>query len=245
MENQTNQTTAISPVEKTARTIIQAAQKGFEACQSELSFAREAQFAVQIIKGNEALLKCDHDSVKNSIINVAQVGLTLNPALKLAYLVPRKGKCTLDISYIGMIEIAINSGIVKNITADVICENDDFDYQKGTNPYIKHKPALSTRGEIIGAYAIAFLIGGGTHFEIMGKDEVLKAKQTSQTDMVWKAWESEMWKKTVIRRLFKYLKKGLNEKLINMLQIDNEIIQADYQNETKNADKFSDFELID
>jgi recombination protein RecT len=140
---------------------------------------------------------------------------------------------------------------VKNITADVICENDNFDYEKGTNPYIKHKPALSNRGEMIGAYAIAFLIGGETHFEIMGSDEIAKTRNTSESKnsdySPWKNWESEMWKKTVVRRLFKYLKKGLNEKLINLLQIDNEIIQADYQtgNETKNADKFSDFEIID
>ena len=237
---------ALPLAEKQSREIVQAAKKGFESVISGLDFNREAQFAIQILSGNDYLRKCESNSIKNAIVNVALTGVTLNPALKLAYLIPRKGKCTLEISYIGMIEIALNSGIVKDVYAEVIYENDEFYYEKGTNPYIKHTPKLSDKGKMIGAYAIAVLPNNEKHFEVMGADEIEKTKNTSESKTSdyspWKNWESEMWKKTAVKRLFKYLKKGLNEKLLNALDVESQNEKLDYE-QTKTS-KFDDFEII-
>jgi recombination protein RecT len=38
---------------------------------------------------------------------VAAIGITLNPASKLAYLVPRDGMVCLDISYMGLLHRAV------------------------------------------------------------------------------------------------------------------------------------------
>jgi recombination protein RecT len=237
----------LSVAEKQARELIKDAQKGFMSVESGLDYNREAQFAIQALANNDFLRKTDPVSIRNAVVNVALCGVTLNPALKLAYLIPRKGKCSLDLSYMGMIEIALNSGVVKDITAEVVCVNDDFYFEKGTSPYIKHTPKLSDRGDMIGAYAIATLPNGEKHFEVLGKDEILKAKNTSEAKnsdySPWKTWESEMWKKTAVKRLFKYLKKGLNEKLLNVLDIENQNEKLDY--EQPKSDKFSDFEIVE
>lgn len=156
--------------EQKNKELVFKAQKQFEASNEyKMNFNREAGFAIQILTQNEFLASCDQESIRNAVVNVSLTGLTLNPALKFAYLVPRAGKCILDISYIGMIKVLTDAGAVKNTDAGVIYSNDKWDFRKGSDPYFKHQPALSNRGEKIGAYAIAFLRDGGFQFEIIGK----------------------------------------------------------------------------
>src|SRR5690606_39362507 len=96
---------------------IELARPDFEANAAELklnlSFQKEANFALQIFQGNDYLTKMSPDSIKNAIVNVALTGLTLNPVMKFAYLVPRKGKFVLDVSYMGLAKILTDTGSVK------------------------------------------------------------------------------------------------------------------------------------
>ena len=233
--------------EKESKSIVFSAQKQFEATNEyKMSFNREAGFAIQVLCNNPFLLKCDPDSIKHAVANVAMTGISLNPALKYAYLVPRKSKegmkCILDISYIGMIKILTDAGAVKNVDAGVIYSNDKFDYRKGSDPYFKHTPALANRGEMIGAYAIAFLRDGGFQFEVLGRDEIEKIRATSESwknedgrkYSPWETWEGEMWKKSALKRLFKLLPKTqFSEQLIAA-------ISHDYENEVSDLKKPED-----
>ena len=54
----------------------------------------ESEFALQAFNKNAFLAKCDPSTVQAAIKNVASVGLTLNPAHQLAYLVPEYNKGT-------------------------------------------------------------------------------------------------------------------------------------------------------
>lgn len=59
-----------------------------------VTWAKESQFAIQYFQRNDYLAKTalsNPISAQNAIINVAAIGITLNPASKLAYLVPRDG----------------------------------------------------------------------------------------------------------------------------------------------------------
>jgi recombination protein RecT len=212
MEN--NQQIAVR--ERESKQLVFTAQKQFEVSNEyKMNFNREAGFAIQILTNNPYLMKCDANSVKDAIVNVALTGITLNPALKYAYLVPRKVKgdlkCILDISYIGMIKILTDAGAVKNVDAGVIYANDKYDFRRGSDPYFKHQPALSNRGDKVGAYAIAFLRDGGFQFEILGREEIEKIRATSESYKneegrkysPWETWEDEMWKKSALKRLFK------------------------------------------
>ena len=61
----------------------------------KVTFAAESQFAVQALQGNKFLYDTAYknsESLRNAIINVAAIGISLNPANKHAYLVPRDGK---------------------------------------------------------------------------------------------------------------------------------------------------------
>ena len=238
--------------EKESKMLVFTAQKQFEASNEyKMNFNREAGFAIQILVNNPYLAKCEQESIKHAIVNVALTGITLNPALKYAYLVPRKVKnelkCILDISYMGMIKILTDAGAVKNVDAGVIYANDKYDFRKGSDPYFKHQSALSNRGDKIGAFAIAYLRDGGFQFEVLGREEIEKVRGTSESYKneegrkysPWETWEDEMWKKTALKRLFKLLPKtNFSEQLIAAIShdYDNEI--SDLPKENK-EDKYS------
>ena len=237
-----------------AQKIVKMAHDSFEkANEYKMNFAREANFAIQILESNAYLMKANPVSIKNAIINIALTGLTLNPALKYAYLVPRNSKeglnIILDISYMGMIKLLTDAGAVKNIDAEVIYSGDKFDYRKGSEPYIKHSPALSNRGEKIGAYAIAYFRDGGSQFEILGKEEIEKIRATSESYKnekarpysPWETWEDEMWKKSALKRLFKLLPKTkFSDKLIAAVSHDYNNEMDDLSKEDKYAKMFDE-----
>ena len=161
-------------------------------------------------------------------------------------------KCILDISYMGMIKILTDAGAVKNVDAGVIYSNDKYDFRRGSDPYFKHQPALSHRGEKIGAYAIAFLRDGGFQFEILGREEIEKIRATSESYKneqgrkysPWETWEDEMWKKTVLKRLFKLLPKtNFSEQLIAAISHDYDNEVSDLKEpEDKYAGMFEDIQ---
>ena len=212
----------------------------------EMNYSQECGFAIMAIQNNPFLLNCSPDSMKSAIINVALTGISLNPALKYAYLVPRRInnelRATLDISYMGMIKILTDAGAVKNVSADVVYFHDHFVYSQGSKPMIEHKPdLLKDRGEPVGAYAIAYFRDGGFQFEVMAKPEIEKVRATSESwknDKTrqyspWETWTDEMWKKTVLKRLFKVLPKThFNDQLIAALSKDHENELADTANTT-------------
>ena len=187
-----------------------------------LNFAAECDFARQALMKNDYLLKVAKDnqqSLADAISNVAAIGISLNPANKHAYLVPRKKMICLDISYMGMIKLATDTGIVKYMKAELIYENDNFTY-KGfdTRPEIEVKNPFDakSRGDLIGCIAWGKLNSGDFINELMNIDELLSIRNDSEAykdavkkggwsfeNCVWVKYESEMIKKTVIKRLYK------------------------------------------
>ena len=238
--------------EQKNKVLVFQAQKQFEASNEyKMNFIREASFAIQILTQNEFLASCEQESIKNAVVNVSLTGLTLNPALKFAYLVPRGGKCVLDISYMGMIKVLTDAGAVKNVDAGVIYSNDKYDFRRGSDPYFKHVPALQNRGEKMGAYAIAFMRDGGFQFEIIGKEEIEKIRNTSESwknEKVrkyspWETWEDEMWKKTALKRLFKLLPKtNFSDQLIAAISTEHENEISDLPPDEKYEKLFDDIQ---
>lgn len=198
---------------------------------------------MQMIQANSFLATMEPQSIRNCIINVALTGLTLNPVLKLAYLVPRNKKLILDPSYMGLINVLVTSGAARKVEAEVVYENDVFDYEKGTKPFIHHKPALKNRGEIIAAYAVAYLPNGEIQFEVMNRDELDKVKRTSEAvkkggHTPYKEWEGEMMRKAPIRRLFKFLPKhNIPEQVVHTMALDEQNNGADFSAQKQEAVK--------
>lgn len=198
------------------------------------------------------LRSCDPISLRKCIANVVTAGLTLSPVMKFCYLIPRriqgKMEATLEISYMGLIKMMTDSGSVAKMEAHIIYRNDELDYQLGSNETFIHKPTLENRGEMLAVYAEAHIRGGFVQREILTKDDIKEIKKKSQaTTGPWIDFEGEMWRKSAIKRLFKYLPKTeMSDELIAALSIeyrnDTTMLTADDISPEVAAEIFTDIE---
>lgn len=206
----------------------------------EETFMKEVSFAIQNIKKSKALQKCSAVSVMESVTNLAQTGLTLNPVLKLAYMIPRWSfgamQCCIDPSYQGMVKLVTDTGSAKSIYAHIVYKGDEFEVSLGTNTEITHKPKFES-DEFDKVYAVAILHDGSKQVEIMTDRMVDEIRNTSESfkaykegkipTCIWVEHYFEMAKKTVIKRLVKYLPKtDLWEKLGKAIEIENDDFKA-------------------
>lgn len=176
-----------------------------------INFDREAGFAVQILQGNSYLLgiaEKDRSSMIAAVTNVSAIGISLNPAKKQAYLVPRGGKVCLDISYMGLLDLAIASGSIQWGQAEVVCEEDTFSLRGFDKaPMHDFAPFSKTRGAVVGVYVVVKTASGDYLTDTMTIAEVLAIKARSETGKKdtgpWKTDFNEMAKKTVIKRAYK------------------------------------------
>ena len=173
-----------------------------------LNADRMARIAATELRKNKALLNTEPTSFLGSVMQAAQLGLEPGSALGQAYLVPYGNQCQLIIGYKGMIDLARRSGQVLSLNAYAVREGDDFNFQLGLKPDIHHVPSLEAdriKKPITYVYAVATLKGGGYQFEVMSRAEIEAVKAKAKSKNVWNSYPEEMAKKTVIRRLFKYL----------------------------------------
>ena len=188
-----------------------------------MNFAAEAEFAIQQICKSQysvKLARANPQAVHDAMTNVSAMGLTLNPALSLAYLAPRDNKIQLLVSYRGLLHVAVDSGSIRMAKASLVYSNDSFTPQGlDQQPLHKFNPfaKLAERGELVGVYVSAKTIHGDWATEWMTTEEVHSVRERSES---WKAYwasrdeaspkktpwntdEGEMFKKTVIRRAYK------------------------------------------
>lgn len=165
------------------------------------------------ISKNPKLENCTPNSFLGAMMQAAQLGLEPNTPLGQAYLIPFKNKGVMEvqfqIGYKGLIDLVYRSKEVTDIQAQCVYENDEFEYELGLNPVLKHKPALKNRGEVILYYAVFHTKSGGYGFEVMSKEDIINhAKKTSQSyskeSSPWNKYFDEMAKKTVLKRALKY-----------------------------------------
>lgn len=205
-------------------------------------WAKESQFAMQMLQNNQYLNEAawkNKASLKNAIINVASIGISLNPALKHAYLVPRSTKkgepaaICLDISYMGLMHLAQQTGSIlwgqaKLVYADEQYENTGIDSapMHKSNPFKPNKD----RGEVIGVYCTVKTSDGSYLTEEMNRDELNKIKNASKAQNgPWKTWPEEMMRKSVVKRASKYWPRV--ERLSQAIDVINQHEGIDFQEE--------------
>lgn len=150
------------------------------------------------------LMQCTKSSLLNAFITCSQMGI--EPDGIRAHLIPYGSTCQLIIDYKGIVELALRSGKISNIHADVVCENDEFEYDMGEIK--KHKPNFKgNRGEMYAVYSIARFKDGTSQSCVMTKAEVESIRKCSKAGNTgaWKDFYNEMAKKTAFKRLSKWL----------------------------------------
>lgn len=207
---------------------------------NQLSFNKELEWAIQIFEKNDYLMKMNTQSIKNSLVNIALSGLSLNPVLKEAYLVPRKGVCCVDPSYMGLVKVVTNTGSVVDIVARIVYDKDHFDIQLGSKGYVDHSPFKGADpGKPMFVYSIATLPGGKENIDYMRWAEVMGIRARSESVKKgnmspWDTDENEMAKKTMVKRHWKLLPKTERAILAaNAIDLDNQANGIDFEEEKR------------
>ena len=212
-----------------------------------MSSDRMARIVTTEIRKTPALADANMQSFLGAVVQCSQLGLEPGGALGHAYLLPfgngkakdGKSNVQLIIGYRGMIDLARRSGQIISISARVVREGDDFHYEYGLTENLKHTPKTDESSPITFVYAVARLKDGGVQFEVMTFNQIESVRKQSKAgdNGPWKTHWEEMAKKTVIRRLFKYLPVSieiqqaviLDEKAEAGISQDNEmILDADF-----------------
>lgn len=206
-------TTAGTVVAKTLRSRLDSEefrQAVAKALPKHLTADRFVRVAATTIMRTPKLAECDQTSFFNCLLTLSQLGL--EPDGRRAHLIPRWSsrrkctECTLVVDYKGLSELALRSGMISRLHADVICEYDEFDYDCGELK--RHRiDYRKPRGAVYAAYALVQYRDGSQKAEVMTVEEIegIRGRSPSGKDGPWVTDWNEMAKKTVFRRLSKWL----------------------------------------
>ena len=185
-----------------------------KALPSVITPERFTRITLSALSANPTLQQCSPQSFLGAMMTAAQLGVEPNTPLGQAYLIPFKNKgrmeCQFQLGYKGLIDLAYRSGEISVIQAHTVYENDDFEFELGLDPKLKHVPYKGVdKGEPIYFYAVFKLKDGGYGFEVMSTEEVRAhaAKYSQSYNSQFSPWKTnfeEMAKKTVLKRALKY-----------------------------------------
>lgn len=204
-----NNTVTVKQKTNDVRTALEAMKGQFAmVLPKHITADRLCRVAMTAIQTTPKLLDCDRTSFYSAIMKCAQLGLEPDGNLGQAYLIPFGNKVQFIPGYKGLIDLARRSGEVSNIVAKEVYENDEFTVDWSGDMPFTHKPLLSgDRGEVKFFWALARFKDGGFHWDYMTREEVEAVRDSSQgkNNDVWRKYFIEMGKKTVIRRIAKFL----------------------------------------
>lgn len=213
IQNKTQQITTAKP-RKTIQELIETMKPEInKALPTFIDCERFTRIALSAVSANPALAECTSNSFLAALMTAAQLGMEPNTPLGQCYLIPYQNHGTAEVQfqlgYKGLIELAYRSGEVLSISAHTVCSNDEFEYEFGLNPILRHRPAREDRGEPVYFYAVYHTRNGGYGFDVMSIDEMkrFKADYVKSAASSYSPWNTEfeaMAKKTVLKRCLKY-----------------------------------------
>tara|TARA_Y100000996_G_scaffold281883_1_gene222447 strand:- start:227 stop:1027 length:801 start_codon:yes stop_codon:yes gene_type:complete len=231
-------TSSITPLVAMQGTLEKMADKFTEALPRQMDVNKFISVAKLTLNKNPKLLQADKTSLMQTFMKAAQDGLYLDGREAAAV---QYGN---QVNYLPMVEGVIklmhNSGLIKTISAEVVYENDCFEYELGSNPHVKHIPLLvGNRGNRICVYCYVQTANDGEYIEIMNMDDLDKCKQqakgASSPHSPWVKWFDQMAKKTVIHRIAKRLPK--NDAISSVVRIEEDTDFKQAVNVTPTPDK--------
>ena len=191
-----------------------------------------SRVVMTVVQQSPDLLSADRKSLLGACMKCAADGLVPDgreAALVIFNVKNKDGSWEKRVQYMpmlaGIIKRVRNSGEIASVQAHVIYANDHFVIRRGLNETIEHTPLFpGDRGKPIGAYAVAkFKDGSDPQFEIMDIDAIQKVRAVSRAkdSGPWVQWWDEMARKTVFRRLSKWL--PMDAEAEDLMRRDDEI----------------------
>ncbi len=188
---------------------------------------RFIRVALTALTRTPKLAQCTQASFFKCLLDLSALGI--EPDGRRAHLIPYENRklgvteCTLIVDWKGKVELVMRSGVVSNFHADIVCENDEFEYDRGELK--KHKIDFKKdRGEMYAAYALCRFKDGSEKCEVMSKKEVdgIRARSKAAASGPWVSDYNEMAKKTLVHRICKGL--PLSPEHREAIEVDDETL---------------------
>jgi recombination protein RecT len=185
----------------------------------EVTYEQLMWGALVTAMNNSDIYECSSTSILTALVQAAQTGLTLG---RTVFLVPFKERdaakktCTMIVHYRGYVELAIATGQVQSVFANVIRDGEHFEVWAGTEPKIVHRVGWRDQtAAIVGSYAVAVMRGGSVISEVMSAAQLEAIRR--EHSKKWAAGPMRPWwaRKTPVRALQKYLPQTLGLYLAN------------------------------
>jgi recombination protein RecT len=183
---------------------------------------RMVRIVLTAVQTTPKLAECSRVSFFGAVMKSCQLSLEPNTPLGQAYLIPRWNgakkctECNFQLGYQGVIELCYRTKEYKRITAEIVYDGDDFNFEYGIDADLTHKPLGKTEKPIF-VYALYELTNGGLEFKVWSWEKVMRhAEEFSESfDKSFSPWKSNresqeaMAKKTVLLNLLKYAPKSV------------------------------------
>jgi len=202
---------------------------------------RMVRIALTALRGTPGLGKCTPESFLGCVLQASQLGLEVNTPMQHAYLIPRKSgelsaraghevtECTLIVGYQGMIELAMRSGKLLGIYAQVVRDGDDFEWELGLAPTLRHRPSsLADRDsrQITHAYAVARIKDAEPVFEVLSASQLearmARSGSVGKKSSPWTTDPDQMARKSAIRAIWKWIPKSAEMATADHIEVNQE-----------------------
>ncbi len=179
-----------------------------EALPKGFNKARFTQNAIALLNDNPGIAKYGQNQIIGGLMKGAYLGLDFYS--KECYLIPYGQSLNYQTDYRGEKKLAKKYSIrpIKDIYAEIVREGDEFSIGvKDNERVVNFVPKPFNNGKIVGAFAVVEYQDGGIGTDTMSISELENTRKHSKAanSMAWKDFTSEMYKKTVLRRLCKHI----------------------------------------
>lgn len=176
-----------------------------------VQFEKLARSFAWEINTNDKLKCCSRLSMINAFYKCCEYGLDPASSIGHAWLIPYKGVVDLQIGYRGWLKLLFNSPLVANVYSYPVYTDDEFSYELGMNPNIKHIPSKEPKEleELIATYGVVKLKSGEAQIRVCFRDEIEESKASSRSshkpDSPWNNHYEAMALVVPIRKMGKNL----------------------------------------
>ena len=182
---------------------------------------------IDLYSGDSYLQNCNPNLVIMEALKAATLNLPINKSLGFAYIVPYKGKPTMQIGYKGLIQLAMRTGQYKHINSDMVYEGEFQSRRKLTGEVYLDGEKESE--EIAGFFAHIELMNGFSKTLYWTKKEMdtyAKKYSASFSKGPWQTEYEKMACKTILSSLLRHYG-FLSTEMI--FAVENDKSEVDYQ----------------
>lgn len=179
-----------------------------EALPRDFNKARFVQNTLSLLNDNPDLAKYGQAQIVGGLLKGAYLGLDFYA--HECYLIPYGKSLNYQTDYRGEKKLVKKYSIrpIKDITAEIVREGDNFSVGiKDNVRVVNFTPKPFNTGKIVGAFALVEYADGGIGVDTMSVAELENTRRHSKASNspAWRDFTSEMYRKTVLRRLCKHI----------------------------------------